>query len=262
MALQVAALLGAHKQPTLHVPAAPVLHVRTVSDCMCPFSANWHVISMQQVHAADCCHLFAGMLAVWGSTQSTSRPVDALQPDGSPTLLLHLLHAIAPVLFPASSLPRPSAVAAAPADAAVEAAPAADSDAATPTSSQDTDPNQGQPAGTYNKADASPSGQGDGPVSDPLGAVVGNRPALPQPAATRSSSNAEPASDEAESAAGTASRPCDNHSSPHTVIVAGVQPSLDTPVAWLHAQLHAPDYFLYVVVHCAAAQAEAGSGTA
>lgn len=33
------------------------------------------------------------------------------------------------------------------------------------------------------------------------------------------------------------------------VLVAGVTPSLDTPLAWLHAQLHAPDYFLYIVVH-------------
>lgn len=34
------------------------------------------------------------------------------------------------------------------------------------------------------------------------------------------------------------------------VIVNGVQPPLDAPLAWLHAQLHAPDYFLYIVVRC------------
>lgn len=30
--------------------------------------------------------------------------------------------------------------------------------------------------------------------------------------------------------------------------VCGVRPPLDTPLAWLHANMHAPDYFLYVVV--------------
>jgi autophagy-related protein 5 len=31
-------------------------------------------------------------------------------------------------------------------------------------------------------------------------------------------------------------------------LVGGVAPSLQAPLAWLHAHLHAPDYFLYVVV--------------
>ena len=33
------------------------------------------------------------------------------------------------------------------------------------------------------------------------------------------------------------------------VLVAGISPPLEAPLAWLHAQLHAADYFLYVVVH-------------
>jgi hypothetical protein len=32
------------------------------------------------------------------------------------------------------------------------------------------------------------------------------------------------------------------------VLVAGVQPPLNTPLAWLHAKLAAADQFLYVVV--------------
>lgn len=32
------------------------------------------------------------------------------------------------------------------------------------------------------------------------------------------------------------------------VVVGGVCPPLDAPVAWLHAAMHAPDYFLYIVV--------------
>ena len=34
----------------------------------------------------------------------------------------------------------------------------------------------------------------------------------------------------------------------HKAIVAGIMPPLETPLVWLHYHLHAPDYFLYVVV--------------
>ena len=33
------------------------------------------------------------------------------------------------------------------------------------------------------------------------------------------------------------------------VLVAGIEPNLQTPLASLHALLHAPDMFLYIVVH-------------
>ena len=33
-----------------------------------------------------------------------------------------------------------------------------------------------------------------------------------------------------------------------SVIINGISVSLDLPVAWLHARLHAADHFLYVVV--------------
>lgn len=32
------------------------------------------------------------------------------------------------------------------------------------------------------------------------------------------------------------------------VVVCGIRPPLEMPIAWLHAKLHAPDYFLYIVV--------------
>ncbi len=32
-------------------------------------------------------------------------------------------------------------------------------------------------------------------------------------------------------------------------LVAGVPVSLDAPIVWLHATLHHPDFFLYMVVH-------------
>eukprot|EP00967_Tisochrysis_lutea_P147351 scaffold279776_cov18-Tisochrysis_lutea.AAC.1 len=32
------------------------------------------------------------------------------------------------------------------------------------------------------------------------------------------------------------------------VLVSGIEPPLEAPIAWLHANMHAPDCFLYVVV--------------
>ena len=32
------------------------------------------------------------------------------------------------------------------------------------------------------------------------------------------------------------------------VLIHGITPDLQTPIAWLHALFHAPDYFVYVVV--------------
>ena len=33
-----------------------------------------------------------------------------------------------------------------------------------------------------------------------------------------------------------------------TVLVGGITTPWEVPLAWLHARLHAPDYFLYIVV--------------
>lgn len=32
-------------------------------------------------------------------------------------------------------------------------------------------------------------------------------------------------------------------------LIAGVPVSLDAPIVWLHATLHHPDFFLYIIVH-------------
>eukprot|EP01026_Neomeris_dumetosa_P045428 TRINITY_DN3847_c0_g1_i9.p1 TRINITY_DN3847_c0_g1~~TRINITY_DN3847_c0_g1_i9.p1 ORF type:complete len:286 (-),score=29.02 TRINITY_DN3847_c0_g1_i9:186-1043(-) len=34
------------------------------------------------------------------------------------------------------------------------------------------------------------------------------------------------------------------------VLVGGIEPDLEVPIAWLHTNLFSQDYFLYVVVHC------------
>jgi hypothetical protein len=68
--------------------------------------------------------------------------------------------------------------------------------------------------------------------------------------------NTEPARGSAAAAAASAAAAADSAAAAAVpdhpglvVLVCGVQPPLHTPLAWLHAQVHAPDYFLYVVVH-------------
>uniref|UniRef100_A0A383VVF5 Autophagy protein 5 n=1 Tax=Tetradesmus obliquus TaxID=3088 RepID=A0A383VVF5_TETOB len=61
-----------------------------------------------RTHSAQCSS--QDLAAVWEQTYSSSRPVEVLQPDGSPTLLAHLVHAVLPQQFPA---PVPPAAAAA-----------------------------------------------------------------------------------------------------------------------------------------------------
>lgn len=39
------------------------------------------------------------------------------------------------------------------------------------------------------------------------------------------------------------------HGKAVTILVAGIPVSLDASISWLHATLHHPDFFLYVVVH-------------
>ncbi|KAF6263705.1 autophagy protein Apg5-domain-containing protein [Scenedesmus sp. NREL 46B-D3] len=53
------------------------------------------------------------LAAVWEQVFSSSRPVEALQPDGSPTLLAHLVHAVLPRQFPAPVPPAAGAAGAA-----------------------------------------------------------------------------------------------------------------------------------------------------
>ncbi len=35
------------------------------------------------------------------------------------------------------------------------------------------------------------------------------------------------------------------------LLINGIHPPLETPVAWLHATLHYPDHFLYIVIRTA-----------
>eukprot|EP01025_Chloroclados_australasicus_P016280 TRINITY_DN180_c0_g1_i1.p2 TRINITY_DN180_c0_g1~~TRINITY_DN180_c0_g1_i1.p2 ORF type:complete len:287 (+),score=31.06 TRINITY_DN180_c0_g1_i1:80-940(+) len=40
------------------------------------------------------------------------------------------------------------------------------------------------------------------------------------------------------------------------ILVGGIEPNLNTPIAWLHANLSCQDFFLYIVVHCGVAAQE------
>lgn len=76
--------------------------------------------------------------------------------------------------------------------------------------------------------------------------------ALPPGCAVRSNTSAGGAEDRQDgdgSGPHSGSRQGTSEAGP-LVLIAGTQPPLETPLAWLHARLHAPDYFLYIVVRC------------
>lgn len=159
-----------------------------------------------------------GVLQLWEQVFSTSRAVELQQPDGSATLLAHLLHAVMPQRFPAL---QPAAASGAEAARQPDSAAAAAADAG----------------------------------SDPLGALGGGSSGGPaaEPVASSSSSSQPPPPPHAAGSRPAAVSPGWPGGGACRVLVCGVTPDWSTPLGWLHAQLHAADGFLYVVVHVAAA---------
>jgi autophagy-related protein 5 len=68
------------------------------------------------------------------------------------------------------------------------------------------------------------------------------------PALAGGSSEALPATGQAGSEAA-AERLLEQAAAEQRLLVGGTTPPLDAPLAWLHAHLHAPDFFLYIVLH-------------
>lgn len=172
----------------------------------------------------------AGILRVWDDVFSTSRPVEARQPDGSATLLAHLLYMVMPQRFPA--LQPPAAAAAA-----------------------QLQPQQQQTRTPPERATA-------GVSSDPLGvsgeaaAAADARAPSPSPAAAAEQpSSSQPQQQQQQPPDAAAAQRA--HLLPSgwpdaraaSVLVCGVSPDWCTPLAWLHANLRAADGFLYIVVH-------------
>lgn len=207
----------------------------------------------------------AGLIDVWSNTYSSSRPVDLAQPDGSATLLAHVLHMVMPQQFPAPFVA--AGEVAQPSADGRQQEPQQSAVAAQLTASSGT---SSSPAtGMLNAADA----VSETSAADPL--RVPNRPiatcseavtaeGLPGSAAT---ATASPATAEVSyqqqttsavnpAKAATIVLPAANHvlvsgwpTQGISVAVCGVQPDWCTPLGWLHSHFRAADGFLYIVVH-------------
>jgi hypothetical protein len=217
-----------------------------------------------------CYVLFAGLIGVWEDVYSTNRAMEVQQPDGSATLLAHLVYVVMPQRFPA---PQQPAAGPAARDSSIH--------------SQDTQPQQQEPPLQQQQQEAeaqlhessrdagSEAGQpqqAQVDAGDPLGvlATAGSHPAAAATADSPSSS--KPISAAADAAAAAATSPPQETSTPGeaaagssaaagelvlpaswpsscAVYVCGVQPDWRTPLGWLHTNFKAADGFLYVVVH-------------
>lgn len=209
----------------------------------------------------------------WQQVFSTSRPVEVLQPDGSPTLLAHLVHLAMPAAFPAPVHP---AAAAAPQqqqqqeggrqqhDVPAEA-PAA---AAEPQREAGVQLEPGDPLGVAAAAGTAAADDAAGAAEAAEAAGGQAEPPPPAAAADEGGDTAPPAAGApAEAAAegpggsrdpqavqGAAAAAVPAATLPDgwpaaVVLVCGIQPDWCTPLGWLHANLRAADAFLYVVVH-------------
>ena len=164
----------------------------------------------------------------------TSRPAPASNADGSWTTLGQFLSGLLPHL----SFSNPTAPAVASAEQTLSGmdaklhAMALASEAAGPAGAPDSETDDGVASKSsegQSVAESAPSNNGQGQEDPPSTAFT------------------EPVSTTATPAMAVASGR-DEKTSVCQALVLGIAPPLETPVAWLHANLHAPDYFVYIVV--------------
>lgn len=204
---------------------------------------------------------------------STSRPVAALAQDGSPVSLRQALLPLVEEFLRhrgssaggsggslAASVAAPSSpgAAGAPATEAVQSLPGtpvarssslAEDGGGTPVARPTAEAELPAAAETS----AGQLGATDGEeASGSSAAAAAAGPAAPAPAPAAKGSGVD---EKAAAAAGDATRAgeaaalLEQAAADRLVLVAGTCPPLEVPLAWLHAWLHAPDFFLYVVLH-------------
>lgn len=215
-----------------------------------------------------CCLPAAGYLSSYEDIVSTSRPVVALAPDGSPVSLRQaLLPLVEEILRHRSSGGSLAAsVAAPPSPMAASAAGGVQSLPGTPVARSSS--NMAEDGGVMPAAQASTDAElpvaseasggrvgaadGDEASSSSTAAAAAAEPPPPAAGASDGAGNAgqptEAAAGEAAQA-GEAAALLERAATDKRLLIGGTCPPLDTPLAWLHAQLHAPDFFLYAVLH-------------
>lgn len=211
----------------------------------------------------------AGYLSSYEDIVSTSRPVAALAADGSPIILRQaLLPLVEEILrHRSSSGSLAASVAAPPSPMAASAAGAVQSLPGTPVarSSSMAEDGGGVPAAqastdaelpVASEASGGQLGATEGEEASSSSTATAAAAATPA-VATGASDGAGNAGQSAagEAAAGEAAQAgeaaalLERAATDKRLLIGGTCPPLDTPLAWLHAQLHAPDFFLYAVLH-------------
>lgn len=211
----------------------PLQKHQAAAPASCPFRGHM---------SAVCCVLLAaaGYLSSYEDISVTSRPVEALAADGS---AVTLRQALLPLLAEC-----------------VTGSRGADSTAASLTvpatllaASSGSTTLVGNDRGSLEAATASSDAK---PAAEP---EVGAALVEAGSGAAESGDASSPARDSTSNAAGhdetgvggATESTCLLEASvaQRRLLVAGTTPPLDAPLAWLHAQLHAPDFFLYIVLH-------------
>mmetsp|Transcript_5960 Transcript_5960/g.13047 ORF Transcript_5960/g.13047 Transcript_5960/m.13047 type:complete len:410 (+) Transcript_5960:27-1256(+) len=176
------------------------------------------------------------LLATWDETFMTSRPMPATREGGAWATLGHALSQLLPQLFaPSTSNTTPGALLTSE-DAGGAAGAGSKGAAGTPQGTGAEAGADAQPAEDHPLA-AGPSGPTEQPTSagSSISGSGGTGPGQGSSAA-------------AAAAAAAVSRGVGALRPDVRVLVSGVSPPLETPLAWLHAHMHSLDYFLYVVV--------------
>jgi autophagy-related protein 5 len=192
--------------------------------------------------SAVCCVLLAaaGYLSSYEDISVTSRPVEALAADGS---AVTLRQALLPLL--AECVTGSRGADSTPASLTVPATLLAASSGSTALVGND----RGSLEAATASSDAKPAAEpevGAALVEAGSGAAESGDASSP---ARDSTSNA--AGHDETGVGGATESTCLLEASvaQRRLLVAGTTPPLDAPLAWLHAQLHAPDFFLYIVLH-------------
>ena len=196
-----------------------------------------------------CGRLPAGYLSSYEDIAATSRPVEAEAADGGSISLREVL---LPLLA--------ECLAAGGGAAAGKAAPAAQSLPSTPVGRSSSAAGDGGASGSEPGAGTGAEGLVAPTAAEEAAGAAEAEPG--QDAPDQQSSGAQAAAEEADGAVQAAAEPdgtaaaaswLEAAAAERRLLVGGVTPPLDAPLAWLHAHLHAADYFLYIVVHAAGA---------
>ena len=224
-----------HRGPSRALPGrssgAPAGLYPLLTEALCKLYPDWPAPSF----------LLAGYLSSYEGIAYTSRSVESRRPDGT---LVSLGEALRPLVADyagaAAGAAAPAATPPAPAGgppAGPAAGAAGASEAALATEDSGTE-EAGE--GAAERSGASGAGSAGGEEArDTSAAAPTGSPAAAQPG---------PSSQEWQQRQW-GEEPGQQGGPEFTALVGGVSPPLETAVAWLHANMHAADYFLYVVVH-------------